>query len=89
MSSPIRMCIACRMRFPKNTLLRLQYHNQKLIAFCGEGRSFYLCKECSTKPQSLNSLARICKIDKKNRQNLSAELKEILIHGESPYQRDC
>ena len=89
MSNPVRMCIGCKGRFLQNKLLRLQYKESKLLVFSGKGRSFYLCRECGYSNKTLNALIKICKVDKKTNKNLSLQLKEILLYGESPYQRDC
>lgn len=57
-SQPIRMCIACRHRFPQNSLIRLKQANQEIIAYDGTGRSFYLCVECSRDGKRLKGVAK-------------------------------
>ncbi|EES90187.1 DUF448 domain-containing protein [Helicobacter canadensis] len=79
MSNPIRMCVVCRERFEQRQLIRLQYKDSKLSLFNGQGRSFYICKNCQNTPKLINSIARICKIDKKYKENLKESLKEIFI----------
>jgi predicted RNA-binding protein YlxR (DUF448 family) len=57
-SQPIRMCIMCRKREAQSRLYRLQIIDDLLVFFSGSGRSFYLCKECSTNPKKLNGLSK-------------------------------
>ncbi|HHD77291.1 MAG TPA: DUF448 domain-containing protein [Campylobacteraceae bacterium] len=63
MNSPIRMCICCRQRFSQNELIRLQCIDKLLTPYHGTGRSFYLCRECSSKRDKklLKALSRACK----------------------------
>ena len=68
MSSPVRMCVACRGRFPQESLLRLQYHD-RLQVFKGKGRSFYVCKSCQSIPNLSDSIIKVCKLDKKHKEN--------------------
>ncbi len=46
MSTPIRMCISCKMKIPQKDLIRLQCIDGKIIHYIGMGRSFYLCQTC-------------------------------------------
>lgn len=79
MSNPIRMCVVCRERFEQKQLIRLQYRDLKLSLFNGQGRSFYICKNCQNNPKLFNSITRVCKIDKKHKEILQESLKEIFI----------
>lgn len=80
MSSPVRMCVACRGRFPQESLLRLQYHD-KLQVFKGYGRSFYICKNCQSIPNLSDSIIKVCKLDKKHKETIKTALKEIFLYG--------
>jgi len=74
---PQRMCVACRERFEQSSLLRLQCIQQRLSAFSGSGRSFYLCSECTENEKKMTrALARACKSGDMN--YLSTQLKEII-----------
>ena len=74
---PQRMCVACRERFEQKLLLRLQCKEQRLSAYSGEGRSFYLCLECCENEKKVTrALARACKSGDMN--YLSTQLKEII-----------
>ncbi len=57
-SQPIRMCIACRNRYPQNSLIRLRQEGKEIIAFEGKGRSFYLCNVCSTNEKKTKGIAK-------------------------------
>lgn len=81
MSNPVRMCIVCRERFLQTQLVRLQYKESKLIYFSGEGRSFYLCLKCKDVPRLCDCVIRVCKLDKKNKENIKSALKEIFLYG--------
>jgi predicted RNA-binding protein YlxR (DUF448 family) len=80
------MCINCRDRFAQSKLIRLQSHKTdigfKIVLFSGEGRSFYLCKEClSLEERKLNkALFRQCKSNKIefNKQELN-----LMLQGEN------
>jgi len=61
---PIRMCIACRSRYPQKTLIRLKQVDQEIIAFDGKGRSFYLCVNCISDPKKVLGLTKRFKQDK-------------------------
>lgn len=89
LEKPVRMCIVCRQRFGKTELLRLQCKNKKLVQFCGDGRSFYICYGCidtglkNNETQSKNNVFEK-KIEKalfrecKNKDEYIFQLKEIL-----------
>ena len=57
-SQSIRMCIACRTRYPQNALIRLRHEGKEVIAFDGKGRSFYLCHNCSANEKKIKGLAK-------------------------------
>jgi len=54
----MRMCIACRNRYPQNTLIRLKQVAKEIIAFDGRGRSFYLCRGCLEDPRKIEGLSK-------------------------------
>ena len=62
-SQPTRMCIACRSRHPQNTLIRLKYEGNEVVAFDGKGRSFYLCDVCGTDEKKIKGLVKRFKQD--------------------------
>lgn len=72
------MCISCRQRFPRYTLVRLQLETQLVVKYIGVGRSFYLCKICATNQKKQTGLAKRFKV---NEANLTELLKEILNNG--------
>jgi predicted RNA-binding protein YlxR (DUF448 family) len=60
----IRMCVACRKRDKQDNLYRLQCKNGELIKFSGEGRSFYVCKNCINSKKFIKYLSKICNLKK-------------------------
>jgi len=70
---PIRMCVVCRNRFFQNELNRLQCKDNELIKFKGEGRSFYVCKNCINSKKLINFISKHCKISKQ-------KAKEMILH---------
>ena len=77
-SQPIRMCIACRSRYPQNTLIRLRQDDNKVIAFDGRGRSFYLCNNCVKNEKKVKGLV---KRFKQNEKHFTKLLKELIKNG--------
>jgi len=75
---PIRMCIACRSRHPKNTLIRLKQDDTMIIAFDGKGRSFYLCLECVNNEKKVKGLVKRFRQDTERFTKL---LKELMNNG--------
>ncbi len=74
---PFRMCITCRQRDAQSKLLRLQCIEGSISLFKGEGRSFYLCKNCLREEKKTSkSLMRQCKSGEKDK--LMNKLKEII-----------
>ena len=57
-SQPIRMCITCRDRHPQHSLLRLKHKGKSIVKFDGQGRSFYLCVNCSVDAKKIKGLSR-------------------------------
>ncbi len=57
------MCVACRGRFEKKSLTRLQQKEECIVPFQGVGRSFYLCRDC------INDTKKIKGLTKRFRQN--------------------
>jgi predicted RNA-binding protein YlxR (DUF448 family) len=62
-SQPTRMCIACRSRFPQNTLIRLKQEGSEVVGFDGKGRSFYLCDICIRNEKKIKGLVKRFKQD--------------------------
>jgi len=60
------MCIVCRGRFEQEKLIRLQCKEKRLIFFSGQGRSFYLCKDCINNKKLSKIISYLCKISKEN-----------------------
>jgi len=77
-SQPIRMCIACRSRHPQSTLVRLRQDGKEVIAFNGEGRSFYLCLNCVKNEKKVKGLV---KRFKQNSEQFTKLLKELIDNG--------
>ncbi|WP_324173003.1 DUF448 domain-containing protein [Sulfurimonas sp.] len=71
------MCISCRERDEQSKLLRLQCINGLLESFSGNGRSFYICKNCILiEKKVLKALMRQCKSGDRNK--FTNKLKEII-----------
>ncbi len=77
-SHPIRMCIACRSRYSQNSLIRLKLSGKEVIAFNGEGRSFYLCNECVKNEKKVKGLTKRFKQEEEYFVKL---LKELIKNG--------
>jgi len=77
-SQPIRMCIACRNRYPQNSLIRLRQVESDVVISDGKGRSFYLCDTCSTNEKKIKGLVKRFKQDKERFIKL---LKELVNNG--------
>jgi len=77
-SQPTRMCIACRSRHPQNTLIRLKQLGKDVVAFDGQGRSFYLCTECVKNEKKVKGLVKRFKQDAEHFTKL---LKELINNG--------
>jgi len=75
---PIRMCIACRSRYPQNTLIRLRQDGKEVLAFDGKGRSFYLCNDCVKNEKKVKGLVKRFKQDAEHFTKL---LKELMNNG--------
>jgi len=75
---PIRMCIACRSRYPQNTLIRLRQNGKEVLAFDGKGRSFYLCNDCVKNEKKVKGLVKRFKQDAEHFTKL---LKELMNNG--------
>lgn len=77
------MCISCRGREAQQNLLRLSCVDKEPMLYIGKGRSFYLCKTCITGSDAsdnkrlIKSLARECKTNPTNFEQLVQKLKEI------------
>jgi predicted RNA-binding protein YlxR (DUF448 family) len=73
-SQPTRMCIACRSRYPQNTLIRLKQEGKDVVAFDGKGRSFYLCHQCAVNEKKIKGLMKRFKQDEERFMKLLKEL---------------
>lgn len=60
---PIRMCVACRSRYPQNTLLRLRQNIKEIVIYDGVGRSIYLCSQCIQNEKKVKGLVKRFKQD--------------------------
>ncbi|MBN2824376.1 MAG: DUF448 domain-containing protein [Campylobacterales bacterium] len=78
--TPTRMCIACRGRYEKPTLIRLQQKQKHIVPFCGVGRSFYLCCSCINDPKKIKGLT---KRFAQNEEHFVKFLKEQIENGEN------
>ncbi|PAF51660.1 hypothetical protein BKH44_05080 [Helicobacter sp. 13S00477-4] len=58
------MCICCRKRLKQKELFRLKTQNTKIELFDGNGRSFYICKECFDSDKIVMSLIKLKKTPK-------------------------
>jgi len=77
-TQPIRMCISCRSRHPQNSLIRLKLEGTEITAYSGNGRSFYLCRECSVNEKKIKGLT---KRFKQNEERFVKLLKELMTNG--------
>jgi len=77
-SQPIRMCVACHNRYPQNTLMRVKLLGNKVIAYDGQGRSFYFCCDCVQNEKKVKGLV---KRFKQNEKDFTKLLKELLNNG--------
>ncbi len=77
-TQPIRMCIACRSRYPQNSLIRLKLDGNDIVAYNGRGRSFYLCAVCSVNEKKIKGLT---KRFKQNEERFVKLLKELVNNG--------
>ncbi len=69
----IRMCVVCKKREKQYLLNRLQCIENQLIKFRGEGRSFYVCKDCINSKKFVKYLSKKCNKTKE-------EIKNLIIH---------
>ena len=77
---PTRMCISCRKKFVRLTMIRLQHRDSKILAYQGVGRSFYLCHECINNEKKIKGLAKRFKQDYRQ---FVKFLKELVKNGQS------
>ncbi len=77
-SQPVRMCVLCRSRCPQNSLIRLKLEGKDVVAFNGNGRSFYLCDICRINEKKIKGLS---KRFKQNEKCLVKLLKELIKNG--------
>lgn len=80
----LRTCIFCRTKTEQNKLLRFKCEDKKLVLFNNYGRSFYICKDCTSKLQSDINQKDYKKFEKalcrecKNKDTYVLQLKEML-----------
>ena len=72
------MCISCRGRHPQKSLIRLKLEGKDVVAFNGEGRSFYLCMVCVQNEKKIKGLVKRFKQDEEQFTKL---LKELIKNG--------
>ncbi len=73
-TQPIRMCITCRSRHPQNTLIRVKHMCNEVVAYDGQGRSFYLCLDCVKNEKKVKGLVKRFKQDAERFVKLLTEL---------------
>lgn len=57
-----RMCVLCRVRLPQGELLRFQKQDERVVAFSGVGRSFYICENCRANANEAKARGILSKI---------------------------
>ena len=75
------MCVVCRNRLPQTNMLRLQCKNGELVRFDGDGRSFYLCKNCSINSKKIKSLTKRFRLSTDDSERFVKYLKELDKNG--------
>jgi predicted RNA-binding protein YlxR (DUF448 family) len=80
-NEPIRMCIACRERELQKKLIRLQQNNNNIFPYTGQGRSFYLCKNCSQNSKKIKSLIKRFRLSIEESEQFVKYLKELDKNG--------
>ncbi len=75
---PTRMCLSCRQRAIKKTLVRLQQSENEILSYQGVGRSFYICHECINNEKKIKGLTKRFKQDK---ERFIKFLKELVKNG--------
>ncbi|MBU0720793.1 DUF448 domain-containing protein [bacterium] len=74
---PVRMCVSCRQRDSQENLFRLQCTDGSLESYKGNGRSFYICKNCLLEDKKvIKALMRQCKSGERDK--FTNKLKEII-----------
>jgi predicted RNA-binding protein YlxR (DUF448 family) len=71
------MCIACRVRELQQKLIRLQQDDNTIIPYRGQGRSFYLCSDCSRSDKKVRGLIKRFRLSKDDSLKLIEYLKEL------------
>jgi len=75
---PTRMCLSCRQRAEKKSLIRLQQKENMIVTYQGIGRSFYICHECINNEKKIKGLTKRFKQDK---ERFIKFLKELVKNG--------
>jgi len=75
---PIRMCLSCRQRKLRKSMVRLEQEGQDIFAYRGQGRSFYICRECINNEKKIKGLTKRFKQD---RERFIKFLKELVKNG--------
>lgn len=80
LKKPLRMCVVCRSKLEKTSLLRLKCKDKKLIQYDGIGRSFYICYNCMEENFDKNAgkIEKALRKECKNKDEYIVQLKEIL-----------
>ncbi|PAF47605.1 hypothetical protein BKH46_03595 [Helicobacter sp. 12S02634-8] len=72
------MCVCCRKRLLQWELFRLKISDKGIGLFDGNGRSFYLCKECASNEKMPLSLYKL-KGAPKDKNIIKEQIEEIRI----------
>ncbi len=75
---PTRMCISCRQKIVRITMVRLQQKENKILTYQGSGRSFYLCHKCIDDEKKIRRLSKRFKEDFRQ---FNKFLKELVENG--------
>ncbi len=80
-NEPTRMCITCRDRDLRRRLIRLQHDNNNIFPFTGQGRSFYVCHNCSQNEKKIKGLIKRFRLSTENSERFVKYLKELDKNG--------
>ena len=76
----IRMCVACRKREKQSNLIRLQCIENRLVNFTGNGRSFYVCKDCINSKKFIKYISKLCKLSKEKAKEKISNFPFSILH---------
>jgi len=72
------MCLACRQRGARKSMVRLQQLDNEIVRYSGKGRSFYLCEECLNNEKKIKGLTKRFRLDL---ERFIKFLKELIENG--------